>query len=158
MRDVSGDDGLARRGVQRRLALAALVCIACSRFVAGLEVIAQSESGESLVSYVQQRLGLTEQQVRGALGALLLFAREQLPKTEFDMLAQRVPNAAQIMEQVKLEGIVNAPMDDRDEYEATLVNLGIGQPLASQIAPAVLDYLLAAGHDEEHDLLQQALM
>lgn len=143
------------RRARRRLVLAALACIVCGGFVAGREAMAQS--GESLVGYMEHRFGLTEGQVRGALGALLLFAREQLPKTEFETLARRVPNAAQIMEQVKLEGIVTGPLDDRDAYETTLSHLGIGQPLASQIAPAVLDWLQAAGHDEEHDLLESAL-
>jgi hypothetical protein len=31
--------------------------------------------------------------------------------------------------------------------------VGIGQPLASQIAPAVLDYLDAAGYSRERDIL-----
>lgn len=140
---------------RRGLALTAVACVAWNLFAAGLTAFAQSD--ESLVDYLQRRLGLTERQARGALGALLLFAREQLTKTDFDMLTRHVPNAAEIMYQVKLEGIVTAPIDDRDDYEATLAHLEIGQPLASRFAPAVLDYLQAAGHEEEHDLLEQAL-
>ena len=105
------------------------------------------------VGYLQQQLGLTEPQARGALGALLVYARQRLTKTDFDALAARVPNAESIMQQVKLRGIVTGPLDDMDHYEKALASLGVGQPLASQIAPAVLDYLGATGHDLERDIL-----
>lgn len=48
---------------------------------------------------------------------------------------------------------VNGPLDDVEGYEKTLSNVGIGQPLASQIVPAVLDYLDAAGYSRERDIL-----
>lgn len=107
----------------------------------------------NIITYLQQRFGLSDRQVRGALGALLVYAHQRLQKSDFDTLAARVPNAERIMQTVKLQGVVNGPMDDVDEYEKTLTNVGIGQPLASQIAPAVLDYLGATGHDVERDIL-----
>jgi len=114
-------------------------------------VVAQPR--DSLVVYLQQRLGLSEPQARGALGALLVYAQQRLPKTDFDSLAARVPNATSIMQQVKLQGIVTGPLDDMDHYEKALASLGIGQPLAAQIGPAVLEYLGATGHDLERDIL-----
>jgi len=57
------------------------------------------------------------------------------------------------MQAVKQQGIVTGPLDDIDEYERTLANLGIGQPLASQIAPAVIEWLGAAGYSYERDTL-----
>jgi hypothetical protein len=105
------------------------------------------------VTYLEKRFGLGERQVRGALGALLVFANQNLSKSDFDDLARRIPNAQQIMQTVKQQGVVNAPLDDVEEYEKTLINIGIGQPLASQIAPAVLEYLDAAGYTRERDIL-----
>ena len=61
------------------------------------------------------------------------------------------------MEQVKLQGIVTGPLDDLGEYEATLSSLGIGQPLASQFAPAVVEFLGAAGYTRERDMLARVL-
>jgi hypothetical protein len=49
-------------------------------------------------------------------------------KTEFDELAQRIPNAESLMQEVKLRGIVTGPLDDIDDYDAALSSLGMGQP------------------------------
>jgi hypothetical protein len=116
------------------------------------QVIA-AQPARSIVPHLQQQFGLNESQVLGALGALLVFARDQLSKPEFDDLAERFPNAERAMQEVKQRGVVTGPLDDRDEYEASLSNLGIGQPLASQFAPAVLQYLAAAGYEREQDVL-----
>ena len=113
--------------------------------------------GGSIMPLLQERLGLTDPQVRGALGALLVFVRERLPKPDFDDLAETIPNAEHIMQDVKIRGIVTGPLDDMEDYEATLSSLGIGQPLASQIAPAVLQALAETGHSHERDILSRAL-
>ena len=113
--------------------------------------------GATIVADLQQRLGLSEGQVRGALGALLVYARERLPKTDFDDLAQDIPNADRIMQDVKQSGIVTKPLDRMEDYEKALSNHGIGQPLASQFAPAVIDALGAAGLQRERDMLARAI-
>jgi len=113
--------------------------------------------GQSIVPVLQQRLGLNEAQVRGALGALLVFVRERLPKPDFDDLAETIPNADCIMQDVKLSGIVTRPLDNMDDYEAALSSLGIGQPLASQVAPAVLQSLAETGHSRERDILARVI-
>ena len=111
----------------------------------------------NLVMQLQARFGLSESQVRGALGALLVFAQDKLPQSDFDDLARRVPNAQRTITDVKQQGIVTGPLDDVDEFERTLSNVGIGQPLASQFAPAVLEYLRAAGYDRESGILAGVL-
>lgn len=113
--------------------------------------------GQSIVPLLQEQLGLTETQVRGGLGALLVFARERLTKPDFDDLAEAIPNADRIMQEIKLRGVVNGPLDDKDDYEAALSNLGIGQPLASRFAPAVLQSLAATGHTRERDILARVI-
>jgi hypothetical protein len=106
-----------------------------------------------LQAYLQQRFHLSAPQVRGALGALLVYAHQRLQKSDFDDLAAHVPNAAHIMQTVKQHGVVTGPLDNIGEYERTLANVGIGQPLASQIAPAVIEWMGAAGYSYERDLL-----
>lgn len=113
------------------------------------------QPGRAIIPQLQEHFGLREAQVRGALGALLVFARDQLPKPEFDALAKRIPNADRIMEEVKLQGVVTGPLDDLEDYEQSLSSLGIGQPLASQIAPAVVRYLGDAGFFHERDILSR---
>ena len=112
---------------------------------------------QTIVPVLQERLGLNEAQVRGALGALLVFVRERLPKPDFDDLAATIPNADRIMQDVKLQGIVNMPLDDMDDYEAALSNLGIGQPLAAHFAPAVLQALADTGQVRERDTLARVI-
>ena len=113
--------------------------------------------GQSIVPILQDRLGLSETQVRGALGALLVYVRERLPKQDFDDLAETIPNAERIMQDVKLRGVVTRPLDNMDDYESALSNLGIGQPLASQVAPAVLQSLTETGHSRERDILARVI-
>ena len=114
---------------------------------------AAAQPPTDLQAYLQQRFHLSAPQVRGALGALLVYAHQRLQKPDFNDLAAHVPNAAHIIQTVKQQGIVTGPLDDIDEYERTLANLGIGQPLASQIAPAVIEWLGAAGYSHERDIL-----
>jgi hypothetical protein len=135
-------------------AVAALACmIACIAFQG--RVLATP--GRSIIPQLQDEFGMSEPQVRGALGALLVFARERLPKQDFDSLAARIPNAEHIMDAVKQRGVVTGPLDNIEEYEASLLSLGIGQPLASQFAPAVVKYLGAAGYTHERDILARLL-
>jgi hypothetical protein len=141
----------ASTGPLRSSAIALLACVlAC---ITPYEHAIAAQPARSIVPQLQEQFGLSESQVRGALGALLVFARERLSKPAFDDLAQRFPNAEAAMQEVKLRGVVTGPLDDRDEYEASLSNLGIRQPLASQFAPAVLQYLAAAGYERERDML-----
>ena len=122
----------------------------------GITTIA-APPGQSIIPVLQTQLGLSDQQVRGALGALLIFVREELPKAEFDELARTIPNADRIMQEAKARGIVTRPLDDVAEFEAALSSIGIGQPLASRFAPAVVQSLAEAGHARERDILLHAL-
>jgi hypothetical protein len=131
-----------------------LVALACLGF--RLHAVA-AEPGPSIMPQLQARLGLSEAQVRGSLGALLILVRERLPKTEFDRVSKSIPNADQIMRETRLNGIVNGPLDDIGDYQAALANLGIGQPLASRVAPAVAECLGAAGFQQERSILLRVI-
>jgi hypothetical protein len=112
---------------------------------------AQASAG--LTAHLQQLFGLNESQVHGALGTLLVYARERLPKPDFDDLAERMPRADIAMQSVKSQGIVTRPLDSRSDYEKALSKVGIPSSLAPKFAPAVIDYLGAAGYTREHDML-----
>ena len=120
-------------------------------------VVCAAPPSAALVASLQDELGLSEPQVRGALGALLVFARDRLPGTQFNELASRIPNAEQIVEQTKTRGIVTRSLDDRDDYEAVLANIGIPPATASKFAPAVIQWLGAQGYDQERDILAGVL-
>lgn len=151
--------GLLRRSASRRTPLwssrvvSELVFSLMALWLASYVSAAWAQPPTDLQAYLQQRFHLSAPQARGALGALLVYAHQRLQKPDFDDLAAHVPNAAHIMQTVKQHGIVNGPLDNIDEYERTLANLGIGQPLASQIAPAVIEWMGAAGYSYERDIL-----
>jgi Protein of unknown function VcgC/VcgE (DUF2780) len=134
-----------------QLLLAALACLSLHQHAVA------ADPGRTIIPQLQERFGLSEAQVRGALGALLIFVRERLPKQDFDEVAKSIPNADYIMREVRLRGIVTRPLDDIVEYQESLASLGIGQPLASQFAPAVLEYLGAAGFELERSKLERVL-
>lgn len=140
-----------------RFAAAATLACALACFAVHEPASAGQQPARSIIPQLQEQFGLNETQVRGALGALLVFARDRLSKPAFDELAQRFPNAEAAMQAAKSSGVVTGPLDDREEYEASLSKLGIGQPLASQFAPAVVGYLRAAGYEREGDGLAQIL-
>jgi hypothetical protein len=132
--------------------------VACLIFVSGvLDQTFAAQPGQSIAPLLEERFGLSEQQVRDALGALLVFTRERLPKPDFDELARTIPNADLSMQQVKMRGIVTSPLDDLDDYERALGNTGIPPVHAAAFAPAVLEALHATGHDRERDILARAL-
>src|SRR5438876_710952 len=84
---------IARRSAwcrRRGPLLMALLCLMSLSPVGN--VTAQPPPG-GLIVYLQQQLGLSEVQVRGALGALLVFANQRLFPSDFDDLAKRIPNA-----------------------------------------------------------------
>ena len=134
-----------------KLLIVALACVCFQQRATA------ADPGASINPQLQQRFGLSEAQVRGSLGALLVYVRERSPKTQFDELLKSIPNADYIMRDVRMRGIVTMPLDDIKDYEASLAKLGIGQPLASQFAPAVLEFLGAAGFPLEESMLARVL-
>jgi hypothetical protein len=125
--------------------------------VVGIDHACAQQVRQGMIEQLQQRFGLQEPQVRGALGALLLYAREQLPKPQFDQFAQSIPDAYHIIDEVKRRGIVTRPLDDIEDYETSLANLGIAQPIAEQFAPAVVELLGTAGRHRERNILARLL-
>lgn len=136
-------------------ASAALACMLACCFT--LHALAAQPARATIVPALEQRFGLNEGQVRGALGALLVYVRERLPKPDFDQFAARIPDADRIMQEVKTRGIVTGPLDDMDDYAASLSSLGIGESVAAQIPPAVVEFLGTAGYNRERDILSRAL-
>jgi hypothetical protein len=145
---------MAAKWYPTRIHLLILACLMAALFA---RESVGAAPGQSIIPVLRDKLGLTDVQARGAAGALLVYVRERLPKPEFDELAESIPNAERIMEEVKLRGVVTRPLDDLDDYEAALSSLGIGQPLASQVAPAIVEALGATGHSRERDILAGAL-
>ena len=131
-----------------------LATVACLTFYSNAVA---ADPAPKIIPQLQERFGLSETQVRGALGALLVLVRERLPKPEVDQVSKSIPNAECIMRETRLNGIVTRPLDDIEDYQASLASLGIGQPLASQFAPAVVEYLGAAGFQQQRSIVLRVI-
>ena len=112
-----------------------------------------SDPGRSIIPQLQEKIGFSEWQVRGSLGACSSsfvsgFRRCNSTSREKDF---RTPTTS--CARLTLRGIVTRPLDDVRSSEASLASLGIGQPLASEFAPAVVEYLEAAGFQRESSQL-----
>jgi hypothetical protein len=142
-----------------RFQAAAVAFLTCTiaLFTLDAAVAAAPDAARNIVSFLQDRFGLNEGQVRGGLGVMLVFARDRLPKPEFDDLAARMPNAERIMQQVKQQGVVNTPLDTTDDFEQALSNLGLEAETASQFVSAVLQYMDSAGYYRERDILARVM-
>ena len=88
----------SHHSTRRTLLIAA--CVA-ALLLTPLNLVAAAP-GQSIIPLLQDQLGLTETQVRGGLGALLVFVRERLTKADFDVLAETIPNADRIMQDLSL--------------------------------------------------------
>lgn len=135
---------------QLKVTASSLIAIMC--LLVPLRILG-AEGTSGLVAQLQQTFGISEGQVNGALGTLLVYAREKLPKPQFDELAARMPRAEVAMQSVKSQGIVTGPLDRESEYEEALSHVGIPPALAPKFAPAVIAYLGVAGYTRERDML-----
>jgi hypothetical protein len=120
-----------------------------------LQLPAHAQAGRQILPFMEERLGLSEYQVRGGIGVLLAFAQAQLPKSQFEQLAKRLPSTEVLLEETHLRGIVSVPLDDKGDYEAVLGKLGIPTDKASQFASVVQEYLGTVGLYEERDTLSR---
>jgi hypothetical protein len=139
------------------LQAAAIAILASTLVLFAFGIAAGAAPARSIVSHLQEQFGLNEGQVRGGLGVMLLFARDRLPKPEFDDLAARMPNAERLMQETKQQGIVNTPLDSTADFERALSNVGMAPATASQFVSAVLGYLDASGYYRERDILARVM-
>jgi Protein of unknown function VcgC/VcgE (DUF2780) len=145
------------RASKDRWQAAAVAILACLMAVSTLESALAAAPARSMVSALQEQFGLNEGQVLGGLGVMLVFARDRLPKPEFDQLAARMPNAERLMQMTKQQGIVNTRLDSTSDFERALTNLGIAPATASQFVSAVLGYMDSAGYYRERDILARVM-
>ena len=106
-------------GLKATLLLIATLLMSCWQQAGAADL------GRSIIPQLQERFGLTEAQVRGSLGALLIFVRERVPKSQFDGLLKNIPDADFIMRDTRVRGIVKMPLDDIEDFQASLASLGL---------------------------------
>ncbi len=108
-----------------------------SKMQAGMEAPA------SLTDQLSKNLGLTPAQASAGVGAVLAYAQNKLPASDFDRVASGVPGSQDYLQSAKDAGVVSAdaPIQDAAGVNSALGKLGISPEVANQFVPQVTDYI-----------------
>jgi uncharacterized protein VcgC/VcgE DUF2780 len=101
------------------------------------------EAPNALTDQLTSRLGLTPAQASAGVGTVLAYAQTKLSPTDFEKVATAVPGSANYIQSAKDAGAVSAdaPITDSAGLNSALGKLGITPEVASQLVPAVTDYI-----------------
>ena len=108
----------------------------------------------SLTDMLGSKLGLSPDQAKGGVGAILAYAEGALPATDFQKISTAIPNAGDNIQAAKDAGAVTDPITDVAGLNAAFSKLGISPETASQLIPAVTDYVGRVAGPETANLLK----
>ncbi len=95
----------------------------------------------SLTDMLSSKLGLSPAQSKAGVGAILAYAEGALPSAEFQKISAAIPGAGDNIRAAKEAGGVTGPITDEAGLNAAFGKLGISPETASQLIPAVTDYV-----------------
>jgi hypothetical protein len=139
-----------------------ILVLACALAILGLGSTAWAGFNDALPwndldSVLGKQLGLTGDQSKGGIGAILGLAKEKLSSNDFDKIAEAIPGASGYVKKAKKMGLLDKPLGDKDGLTAAFSKLGIPQDKATQLIPAVTDLVGKIGGDQVKTLLASAL-
>jgi hypothetical protein len=139
-----------------------ILVLACAFAVLGLQSTAWAGFTDSLPwkdldSVLGKQLGLTGDQSKGGIGAILGLAKEKLNSNDFDTIAEAIPGASGYVKKAKKLGLLDKPLGGKDGLAAAFSKLGIPQDKATQMVPAVTDLIGKIGGDQVKTLLANVL-
>lgn len=108
---------------------------------------------EPLLGMLSSQLGVTDNQAKGGVGAMLTLAKEKLPAGDFGKIANLVPGASKYMELAKTLGAVAGPLKNMAGLNGALGKLGMQPETAGKFVPTVTNYLGKAGGSYVQGLL-----
>ena len=113
--------------------------------------------GKDLDSLIGKQLGLTGDQSKGGIGAILGMAKEKLSAGDYDKLAAAIPGADKYLSKARKLGVLNSPIQNRAALNDALAKLGIPKETADQFVPAVTEMLAQTGGEEVKAVLSSFL-
>ncbi len=142
----------------RRWLLGMMCAVAClslgSAFAAGWT---DSLMGKDLDSLLGKQLGLTSDQSKGGIGAILGLVKEKMSSADFDKIAAAVPGADKYVSKAKKLGLLDKPINNKEGLGAAFSKLGIPEDKASKMVPTVKDLVGKIGGDEVKSLMSGIL-
>ena len=114
-------------------------------------------AADSLSGYLQGDLGVTEDQAKGGVGAVLRLAEENLELGDFDRLASFIPGADTYMSMAESLGAVSGPVRNVAGLNAALGRLGMSPETIAKFVPSISDFLGKTAGGEVRMLLEGAM-
>ncbi|HEY7503996.1 MAG TPA: DUF2780 domain-containing protein, partial [Gemmatimonadales bacterium] len=87
----------------------------------------------SLTDMLGSKLGLSPDQSKAGVGAILAYAEGALPSTDFQKISAAIPGAGDNIQAAKDAGGVTGPITDEAGLNAAFGKLGISPETASQL-------------------------
>ena len=139
-----------------------MLVLACAIAFLGVGSFAWAGFSESMPwsdidSMLSKQLGLTGDQSKGGIGAILGLAKEKLSSNDFDKIAESVPGASGYVKKAKKMGLLDKPIGGKEGLAAAFTKLGIPQDKATQLVPMVTDLVGRIGGDQAKTLLASVL-
>ncbi len=139
--------------------LMALICIVAilglgSAAWAGL---ADSLGGMGLDALLGKQLGITGDQSKGGIGAILGLAKEKLSPADYGKIASAMPGADKYVAKPQSLGLLEKPMKDKSGLDGAFSKLGIPKEKSEKMVPTVTDLVGKVGGSEAQSLLSGAL-
>jgi hypothetical protein len=100
------------------------------------------------------KLGLSPDQSKAGVGAILAYAEGALPSTDFQKISAAIPGAGDNIQAAKDAGGVTGPITDEAGLNAAFGKLGISPETASQLVPTVTDYVGKVAGPDTANLLK----
>ena len=135
-------------------------------FVLALVVVASSVSaapwmdsllGKDLDSLVGKQLGLTGDQSKGGIGAILGLAKEKLNAVDFDKIAAVVPGADKYVSKAKKMGLLDKPIGNKAGLTSAFQKIGLSEEQGKQLLSTVTDMIGKAGGESVQKLMSSFL-
>ena len=106
-------------------------------FASGAGDMMDSMLGKDLDSIVAKQLGLTSDQSKGGIGAMLGLAKEKLNAVDFDKIAAVVPGADKYVSKAKKMGLLDKPLKNKEGLDAALAKAGIPKDKSGEFLTTV---------------------
>ena len=110
----------------------------------------------SLLQDIQKQTGLTSTQSAGALGTLLGYAQNNMSKTDYSSITNKMPELNSLTSSANIAPIVSS-LTSSDMVQSTLKGFGIDPSLVQTIVPILVDYVSNSAGKNSGDLLSNAL-
>jgi len=145
---------MRRKGWLAVLVFAASLLGIASSGRAGLT---DSLMGKDLDSLLGKQLGLTGDQSKGGIGAMLGLAKEKLSPADFGKIAAVIPGADKYLSKAKQLGLLDKPLKDKEGLGGAFTKLGIPQDKSAKMVPTFTELVGKMGGDQVKSLLASAL-